>query len=239
MKYLKYTWTVLRHKWYVFLECCKLGIPLQGVIHDWSKFLPAEFFPYVNYFNGGYERGKHPPEVQLAFNFAWLHHQHWNKHHWQSYVLHFDNAECPKWYVQAHNPQEGPWNLSVYDGENKVEHIAEFSDQRVSTEDRANWLDRADRDLGDYLDHDVSLHYAEHVAREMSRVPSALPIPDKFRREMLADWRGASRAYTGGDNTRAWYLKNADGMILHPETRDWIERQLDIHEGDGYIDWLL
>jgi hypothetical protein len=48
-KYLKY---VIRHKWYVFLECCNLGIPFRGIFHDLSKFLPDEFFPYMNHFYG-------------------------------------------------------------------------------------------------------------------------------------------------------------------------------------------
>ncbi len=59
-----------------------------------------------------------------------------------------------------------------------------------------------------------------------------LPMPDRYRREMLADWRGASRAYTSSDNTREWYLKRRDKMIkrLHPETRAWIEDFLGLRE---------
>jgi len=47
ISYLKY---ILRHKWFVFWEACKLGIPWLGLIHDWHKFLPDEFFPYARYF---------------------------------------------------------------------------------------------------------------------------------------------------------------------------------------------
>jgi len=32
MKYLFY------HRWFVFVECCKRGIILRGVLHDLSKF---------------------------------------------------------------------------------------------------------------------------------------------------------------------------------------------------------
>lgn len=52
-----------------------------------------------------------------------------------------------------------------------------------------------------------------------------LPMPDVFRREMLADWRGAGRAL-GFPDTADWYRKNADKMKLHPDTRRWIESQL-------------
>lgn len=54
---------------------------------------------------------------------------------------------------------------------------------------------------------------------------NVLPMPDRYRREMLADWRGAGRAQ-GQPNTRAWYHKNKGKMKLHKHTRDWIEKQL-------------
>jgi hypothetical protein len=54
-----------------------------------------------------------------------------------------------------------------------------------------------------------------------------LPMPDRYRREMLADWRGAGRAITGKDNTSQWYTERRDGRILlHTETRQWIEQEL-------------
>ena len=62
------------------------------------------------------------------------------------------------------------------------------------------------------------------VAREQI---AADPMPDRDRREMLADWRGAGRA-VGKPDTKAWYLANRDKMILHPETRMWIEQQLGV-----------
>jgi len=52
-----------------------------------------------------------------------------------------------------------------------------------------------------------------------------LPMPDKYRREMIADWRGAGRAY-GNPNTAAWYSEHREEIQLHPETRAWIEERL-------------
>lgn len=52
-----------------------------------------------------------------------------------------------------------------------------------------------------------------------------LPMPDVYRREMLADWRGAGRAI-GMPDTKAWYEQNKQRMHLHPDTRIWIEQQL-------------
>ena len=92
MKYLRYLWYILRHKWFVFIETCRLGIPWRGITHDSSKLLPDEFFPYAEYFYGGYKRGEIPDAVQCAFNWAWLKHQHRNPHHWQHFILHSDDG---------------------------------------------------------------------------------------------------------------------------------------------------
>jgi hypothetical protein len=107
--HLKYASYVLRHKWYVFLACCELGIWWRGIIHDWTKFLPCEWFPYVAYFNGpkypswrtlyGDVRqqecaaGRTKEAVRDAFDRAWLHHQHTNKHHYQHWVLRNDDGD--------------------------------------------------------------------------------------------------------------------------------------------------
>lgn len=105
-KYLKY---ILRHKYYVFIECCKLGIPLRGLMHDISKLAPSEWFPYANYFYGSYPSLKnfHGSEVECGapfptfqedideeFDIAWLKHQHRNKHHWQYWLLHNEDGSA-------------------------------------------------------------------------------------------------------------------------------------------------
>lgn len=86
-KHLKYLSYVVRHKWFVLLAGLQTGAPLwRLLIHDWSKFLPCEWFPYVNYFYG-------EPD-QVAFDRAWLHHQHCNPHHWQHWILQCDDGDC-------------------------------------------------------------------------------------------------------------------------------------------------
>jgi hypothetical protein len=99
-QYLKY---VLRHKWFVFEECLKLGVPLWiAIFHDWDKFLPDEWMPYARFFynadgskvqrrdSTGYykptDTGDH------AFDYAWLLHQKRNKHHWQWWCLPEDSG---------------------------------------------------------------------------------------------------------------------------------------------------
>lgn len=146
-KYLDY---VERHRKFVLEEAIKLGIPDRGRQHDASKLSPEEFAPYADYFYGGHERGKSPPDVQAAFNLAWLLHQKRNDHHWQYWVLRED------------------------DGATKV-----------------------------------------------------LPMSDGAMRELVADWRGAGRAIMGDKaDAAAWYVKNRERIMLHPQTREWVEAEL-------------
>ena len=59
----------------------------------------------------------------------------------------------------------------------------------------------------------------------------ALMIPPKYRREMICDWLGASKAQGhGGDMTsiRLWYLANGDKMTLNPVTKTVLEIELTV-----------
>lgn len=139
--YLKY---VLRHKWFVFVAGRKTGAPLwRLLIHDWSKFTRAEWTPYVHSFYRKDLRGS--PAVSDAFDRAWLHHQHVNKHHWQHWLLQEDDGDV-----------------------------------------------------------------------------KCLPMPEKYIREMVADWMGAGRAITGKWDITEWYGKNYGKIRLEHHTRNWV-----------------
>lgn len=85
LRYLRY---LARHKWFVYRAARSVGVPWLGVVHDWSKFRPSEFFPYREFFYG-----KPGQSAQEAFDGAWLAHIHRNKHHWQHYVLRQDDGQ--------------------------------------------------------------------------------------------------------------------------------------------------
>ena len=77
--------TVSKHKHIVFQECHACGITWRGLMHDMSKFSPAEFIPSAKYFQGD----KSPIEAEKAANgysFAWLHHKGVNPHHWEWWI---------------------------------------------------------------------------------------------------------------------------------------------------------
>lgn len=105
IKYLKYLSYVLRHKYYVFLECLSYGIIWRGITHDLSKFRPDEFIPYARYFYGEYPDWNDIKRrsstwsykftkqgIEQAFDIAWLKHQHRNPHHWQYWILREDSG---------------------------------------------------------------------------------------------------------------------------------------------------
>jgi hypothetical protein len=52
-----------------------------------------------------------------------------------------------------------------------------------------------------------------------------LPMPDRYIREMIADWRGAGRAM-GKTDSMEWYISHRDKMILHRETQLRVETLL-------------
>jgi len=102
LKYLRYLKYIIRHKWFVFIACCKMGIIYRGIIHDLSKLLPSEFIPYARYFYGdkkGIKRGRDKTGYYKPydtgdkdFDFAWLLHQKRNNHHWQWWILPLDDG---------------------------------------------------------------------------------------------------------------------------------------------------
>lgn len=83
-KYFKYLRYVLRHKYYVMVECFKIGLYWRGIMHDLSKFYPSEFIPYARFFYGDKSKAKY------SFDMAWLKHQKRNPHHWQWWLLQND-----------------------------------------------------------------------------------------------------------------------------------------------------
>lgn len=166
MKHLRYLKYVVTHKLFVYQEGRKLGLGrAQLLLHDFQKFFPSEWFPYVEKFYGA-EHQENTPEwrkVKDDFDSAWLHHQKFGgKHHWQFWVLHKD------------------------DGRTKV-----------------------------------------------------LEMPEKYLREMIADWRGAGRAITGSNDAAAWYMKNFANMELGRNTRERVHEELDLDAEDRRLVWRI
>lgn len=77
----------------------------------------------------------------------------------------------------------------------------------------------------------INKHHWQYYVLIMDRgIIVPLPMPDRHRREMLADWRGAGRAY-GNPDTRSWYLERREMFkkYIHSDTLDWLDQQLFVH----------
>lgn len=84
LKYLKY---VVKHKIFVFIAGRKLGVPLwRLMIHDWTKFMPAEWSGYRDRFFTGRTGQLDKEQDALAFHLSWTHHWHHNPHHWEYWL---------------------------------------------------------------------------------------------------------------------------------------------------------
>ena len=87
--------TVCTHKRWVFYYCRMAGITWQGLMHDLSKFSPAEFFESVKYYQGNRSPIDACKEIN-GYSLAWFHHKGRNKHHWEYWVDDFEKGVIPK-----------------------------------------------------------------------------------------------------------------------------------------------
>lgn len=69
-------------------------------------------------------------------------------------------------------------------------------------------------------------HHWEHWLRLDDGGTKPMAMPDKFVREMVADWMGAGRAYTGQWDASEWYAKNRGRIVLHDDARTLAEALL-------------
>ena len=195
--HIRYGRTVLRHKWFVFLAGVKTRAPLwRLIVHDWSKFTPAEWHPYVLSFNGPWGYRDRPRWVVEAFDRAWLHHQHANPHHWQHWLLNEDSPN-PRYVIRGNGDGYECW---IHD----------------TKTDACVTVPQGD-DLGG-RDYQMLARLRDQLNRTDV---SPQPMPDHFVREMVADWMGAGRAYNGEwpePGEWKWLRENRPRMILHPIT---------------------
>lgn len=302
-RYLRY---LLRHKWFVFIECCKLGIPWRGIVHDLSKFLPSEWSPYMWYYYGPWQPGKQPSALIAKYEMAWLRHQHRNLHHWEMWIcpdlnqklISFANVANANGHEKISSMAGGydtsvpnisgsiPEKVSCVEKTDTLNIIAPIPKSTLTNIDKIKscffngivfkyWNTMVDylqsvlaavKRTWSFFVWTISLVAGQNIENNshqeiqrgqeayqstagqlnkdthqffkcfvttatpqsaiMATVPIIIfPMPDKYRREMLADWRGAGRALRKPD-TKAWYKEHAEFIILHPETRTWIEANL-------------
>lgn len=118
-----------------------------------------------------------------------------------------------------------PYVDKFYGGEYPERH---YGDVRNHLGDKYTqpWVDARFDEAWNHHQKRNPHHWQYWVLREDDGATKALDMPMRYRKEMLADWRGAGIAINGRDETPEWYRRNRDKMILHPDVRAWIEYEL-------------
>lgn len=148
-----------------------------------------------------------------------------------------------KWYVFCECAKRGiVWRGLVHDWSKFLPseflpYYRHFYGQQDRGRDETGYYKPAE--TGDY---DFELAWLLHVSRNKHHwqfwilpcdedgtgAPTDTKIyemPEKYRKEMLADWIGAGKAQ-GATGVEFWWERNRSKLLLGPATRDWLEREI-------------
>jgi hypothetical protein len=195
-RYYQYIRYVAIHKWHVFQASREFGVPWLGLLHDNSKFLPDEIRPYARHF---YEADGAKRTRRAADGF----------YDDVKNDRAFDRAWLKHIQRNRHHPQhwvEVTWTPCHHDPSLTL----------LKDDGQAKCLVCGAVTTYDEIGPKYRVGGTQIVILEM---------PERYRREMLADWRGAGLAQ-GTPNTLAWYSVRGKRLPLGPETRTWVERTL-------------
>ena len=82
MKAWQHLKTITKHRWLVLKGCFRVGLYVQGLTHDLSKYSPTEFRMGVKYYQG--TRSPNAAEREdKGYSEAWMHHKGRNRHHYE------------------------------------------------------------------------------------------------------------------------------------------------------------
>lgn len=196
----KYAISLLRHVWYVRKMCWANGLYWQGLVHDWSKWRPKEFLPYARYFYG--------PKLKVGG---------------RVFVRCLDGLP-PGWatVIEWRDVKHAHWKVRQEFGDPTQVQEYWAHDDEVAYDDGKKAFDLA------WLHHQkLNPHHWQYwlLPRDDGSM-QPLEIPEKYVKEMICDWWGASMAYGNKGRNRDWYEANKDNMALHPETREYVERAI-------------
>ena len=81
-----------------------------------------------------------------------------------------------------------------------------------------------------------SLHWIfpdGHTPKDSEVVNGLVRMPERYALEMVADWMGASKTYTGDWDMTEWLTGHIPKIRVHPKTADFL---VEILDGLGYAD---
>lgn len=94
--------TITYHKYLVMKGCFRVGLYKQGILHDLSKYSPAEFLVGAKYYQGNRSPNNAEREA-IGYSSSWLHHKGRNKHHYE-YWIDYSTKEIPGGMAPAPMP---------------------------------------------------------------------------------------------------------------------------------------
>lgn len=94
MHLFKHFITITKHRHMVIRYCFKVGIGLQGLGHDLSKYGFTEFINGAKFYTG-YCSPNDLERKERGFSYAWMHHKGRNKHHFEYWVDLVDDEYAP------------------------------------------------------------------------------------------------------------------------------------------------
>ncbi|MBP5608010.1 MAG: catalase, partial [Lachnospiraceae bacterium] len=74
MKAWKHFKTITQHRIEVMKGCFKVGLYIQGLTHDLSKYSLTEFIPGARYYQG-FRSPNVAEREETGYSSAWLHHK--------------------------------------------------------------------------------------------------------------------------------------------------------------------
>lgn len=95
--------TITEHKLLVMRHCFRIGLYRQGLLHDMSKYMPAELLMGFCFYKDGKASPNNGEREQKGYSDAWMHHKGRNRHHfeyWLDYSLKHRQGEFPMKPVQ-------------------------------------------------------------------------------------------------------------------------------------------
>lgn len=86
--------TITKHKMLVMKECFQVGLYLQGLLHDLSKYTWTEFWVGCRFYQGT-QSPNNAERKAKGYSSAWLHHKGRNKHHYEYWIDYgIDGKKC-------------------------------------------------------------------------------------------------------------------------------------------------
>ncbi len=239
-KHFQYLWYVLKHKWHVFVECCKDGMVWRGIVHDISKFSPTEWAAYAEWTFGKRKevfvsrKMKRGDLFQVDYDKEYIVMKCKPFEFGDGWIIEtlpisakraFDLAIL---HHYAHNQHHwNHWVMQTVRVDNW--HIQEMSIESPKVIAQHGvpllWCE-ADSRWGDDVFHSQASRMIKMIVDKLNVDPVCLPMSDVARREMLADLRAAGRSYRDASSAKEYYEKHGDKFILHSKTRQWLEDQL-------------